>query len=147
MVKSTEKTETSSERIETERKRAEQISQSDGKGTENESAANQAAQPTPQPAPPNIDASSMTKSYANFCQVHPGPEELAIDFGFSPSNILTPQTNAEIKVDHRVIVNYFMAKRLAGLLQGSIQRYEALFGVLETNIQKRVQQPPAPRLP
>ncbi len=142
MAKSTEKTETSSERIETERKRAEQISKSDGNG-ENESAANQAAQPTPQPALPNIDAAGMTKSYANFCQVHPGPEELAIDFGFSPSNILAPQTNAEIKVDHRVIVNYYMAKRLAGLLQGSIQRYEALFGVLETNIQKRVQQPPA----
>ncbi|MCH7729530.1 MAG: DUF3467 domain-containing protein [Planctomycetes bacterium] len=140
MAKSTEKTETSSERIETERKRAEQISQSEGKEAENEAAADQAARP---PLEPTIDALGMTKSYANFCQVHPGPEELAIDFGFSPSNILAPQAKAEIKVDHRIIVNYFMAKRLVGLLQGSIQRYEALFGVLETNIQKRVQQPPA----
>lgn len=99
-----------------------------------------AGQTQPAVRQPNVDASHMTKSYANFCQVHPGPEELAIDFGFSPSNIMSPQPQqSDVLIDHRIIVNYYMAKRLLGLLQASVQRYESLFGVLETNIQKRVQ--------
>ena len=41
-------------------------------------------------------------------------------------------------VSQRLVVNYYTAKRLMGALQLSIQRHEAAFGVLETNVQKRV---------
>ncbi|MCE9551915.1 MAG: DUF3467 domain-containing protein [Planctomycetes bacterium] len=40
-------------------------------------------------------------------------------------------------------MNYNTAKRLLGALQMSIARHEQAFGVLETNVQKRVS--PQPR--
>ena len=46
-----------------------------------------------------------------------------------------------IPVTQRIIVNYYTAKRLLAALSMSIQRHEAVFGVLETNVQKRVKMP------
>ena len=43
-----------------------------------------------------------------------------------------------IEVKQRIIVNFFTAKRLLAALQLSVQRHEAVFGVLETDIQKRL---------
>jgi len=40
-------------------------------------------------------------------------------------------------------MNYYTAKRLLHALSLSVQRHEAVFGVLETDIQKRVK-PPSP---
>lgn len=94
-----------------------------------------------QPRQLQVDDSKMVKSYANFCRVTPGFEELIIDFGLSPQPIGAPEPTQPIVVDQRLIVNYFMAKRLLNALAGSIQRYEQIFGVLETDIQKRVQGP------
>ena len=94
-----------------------------------------------QPRQLQVDDSKMVKSYANFCRVTPGFEELIIDFGLSPQPIGAPEPTQPIVVDQRLIVNYFMAKRLLQALAGSIQRYEQIFGVLETDIQKRVQAP------
>ena len=37
-----------------------------------------------------------------------------------------------------IIVNYYTAKRMLAALQMSVQRHEAAFGVLETDVQKRV---------
>jgi hypothetical protein len=37
-----------------------------------------------------------------------------------------------------VIINYYTAKRLLHALSLSVQRHEAVFGVLETDIQKRL---------
>ncbi len=87
-----------------------------------------------------VDESKMVKAYANFCRVTPGFEELIIDFGLSPQPIGAPQP-ASISIDQRIIVNYYMAKRLLAALAGSVQRYEQIFGVMETDIQKRVKQP------
>jgi len=88
-----------------------------------------------------IDESKMVKAYANFCRVTPGYEELIIDFGLSPQPIGAPQPS-QIGIDQRIIVNYYMAKRLLHALAGSVQRYEQIFGVMEIDVQKRVQQPP-----
>lgn len=74
--------------------------------------------------------------YANFCRVTGSPEELIIDFGLNPQPIGVPRDPIEVK--QRIIVNYYTAKRLLAALQMSIQRHEAVFGVLETDIQKRV---------
>ena len=74
--------------------------------------------------------------YANFCRVTGSPEELIIDFGLNPQPVGIPREAIEVK--QRIIVNYYTAKRLLAALQMSVQRHEAVFGVLETDIQKRL---------
>jgi hypothetical protein len=74
--------------------------------------------------------------YANFCRVTGSPEELIIDFGLNPQPIGVPKE--PIKVTQRIIVNFYTAKRLLAALQMSVARHESVFGVLETDINKRV---------
>jgi hypothetical protein len=87
-----------------------------------------------------VDDSHVTASYANFCRVTGSPEELIIDFGLNPQPVGVPKN--PIGVTQRVIVNYYTAKRLLHALGLSVQRHEAVFGVLETDIQKRVKPMP-----
>jgi hypothetical protein len=84
----------------------------------------------------DVDDSHVSAAYANFCRVTGSPEELIIDFGLNPQPVGMPK-NA-IPVTQRVIVNYFTAKRLLHALSLSVQRHESVFGVLETDIQKRL---------
>lgn len=84
----------------------------------------------------NVDASKAHAAYANFCRVTGTPEELIIDFGLNAQ--LTGTPTEPIEISERIVVNYFTAKRLLGALQMSLQRHEAAFGVLETDVQKRV---------
>lgn len=79
---------------------------------------------------------SATATYANFCRVTGSPEELIVDFGLNPQPIGVPKD--PIRVNQRIILNFFTAKRLLAALQMSIARHEAVFGVLETDINKRV---------
>ncbi len=74
--------------------------------------------------------------YANFCRVTGTPEELIIDFALNPQPVGIPRD--PINVKQRIIVNFFTAKRLLAALSASVQRHEAIFGVLETDIQKRL---------
>ncbi len=74
--------------------------------------------------------------YANFCRVTGSPEELIVDFGLNPQPIGVPREAIQIK--QRIILNYFTAKRLLHALSMSVQRHEAVFGVLETDINKRL---------
>ena len=74
--------------------------------------------------------------YANFCRVTGSPEELIVDFGLNPQPVGVPKDPIHVK--QRVIMNFFTAKRLLAALQMSVQRHEAVFGVLETDIQKRL---------
>jgi hypothetical protein len=83
-----------------------------------------------------VDDAHAGSCYANFCRVTGSPEELIIDFGLNPQPIGMP--TKPIAVNQRIIVNYFTAKRLLHALQLSVQRHEAFFGVLETDVQKRV---------
>ena len=75
--------------------------------------------------------------YANFCRVTGSPEELIIDFGLNPQPVGVPKSPIEVK--QRIIVNYYTAKRLLAALNMSVQRHESVFGVLETDINKRLQ--------
>ncbi|MBC7351040.1 MAG: DUF3467 domain-containing protein [Thermogutta sp.] len=104
-------------------------------------------QPQSQPqqaAPPRvtlqIDDSKVTASYANFCRVTGTPEEVIIDFGLNPQPIGIP--SQPIVVSQRIVMNFYTAKRMLHALQLTIQRHEATFGVLETDIQKRVRTMP-----
>ena len=113
---------------------------SDAPTTGQGSAANQ--QPQIQ-----VDETRAVTSYANFCRVTGSPEELIMDFALNPHPMGVPQK--PIVMDQRIVLNFYTAKRMMAALQLSLQRHEATFGVLETDIQKRVrptiqsqQQPP-----
>ena len=84
-----------------------------------------------------IDDSKAISAYSNFCRVTGTPEELIIDFGLNPQPFGVP--TEPIPVTHRLITNFYTAKRMLHALQLTIQRHEATFGVLETDVQKRVQ--------
>jgi hypothetical protein len=86
----------------------------------------------------NVDDANVMALYANFCRVTGSPEELIIDFGLNPQPVGIPKDPIQVK--QRIIVNYYTAKRLLAALQMSIQRHEAVFGVLETDINKRLRQ-------
>ncbi|MBI2826402.1 MAG: DUF3467 domain-containing protein [Planctomycetia bacterium] len=83
-----------------------------------------------------VDDSNLTASYANFCRVTGTPEELIIDFGLNPQPFGIPPD--PVVVSQRIVTNYFTAKRMLHALQLTVQRHEATFGVLETDVQKRV---------
>jgi hypothetical protein len=104
-----------------------------------------ALEPTGEPAPGaqqpqrvqvEIDDSKVMALYANFCRVTGTPEELIIDFGLNPQPFGLP--THPIPVTQRIITNFYTAKRMLHALNLTIQRHEATFGVLETDVQKRV---------
>jgi hypothetical protein len=120
---------------------------------ENEAAAPTAKQEagTPQSQGPQqqvrveIDDSGVVAAYANFCRVMGTPEELIIDFGVNPQPFGVP-TNP-IPVTQRIVTNFYTAKRMLHALQLTLQRHEATFGVLETDVQKRVRPGAMPQAP
>ncbi|MEM9587689.1 MAG: DUF3467 domain-containing protein [Planctomycetota bacterium] len=102
---------------------------------------------TQQPVQVQVEDANALATYANFCRVTGSPEELIIDFGLNPQPIGVPKDPIQVK--QRIIVNFYTAKRLLAALQMSVARHESVFGVLETDINKRVrpglQQPAAPQ--
>jgi hypothetical protein len=99
------------------------------------------AQPAQQQQAPQqvqLDDSNVVSCYANFCRVTGTPEELIVDFGLNTQPLGVPEK--PIGVQQRIILNHYTAKRLLAALQMSVQRHEAAFGVLETDVRKRVQQ-------
>lgn len=88
-----------------------------------------------------VDDSKVAANYASFCRVTGTPEELIIDFGLNPppSGI----TDHPILITQRIVMNYFTAKRVLHALQATLERHESVFGVLETDVQHRVQMRPA----
>ena len=83
-----------------------------------------------------VDASKAHAAYCNFCRVTGTPEELIIDFGLNTQPMGVP--SEPIEITERIVMNYFTAKRMMAALQMSLQRHESAFGVLETDVQKRV---------
>lgn len=83
-----------------------------------------------------VDDAKAIASYSNFCRVTGTPEELIIDFGLNKD--MGPAPASRIDIAQRIIVNFYTAKRLLAALHMAVQRHEAAFGVLETDVQKRV---------
>jgi hypothetical protein len=83
-----------------------------------------------------VDDSGVSAGYANFCRVSSTPEELILDLGLNPN----PYATGEVKVPvtQRIIMNHFTAKRLLSALSMALQRHEQAFGVLETDVRRRV---------
>jgi hypothetical protein len=83
-----------------------------------------------------VDDSKAIACYANFCRVTGTPEELIIDFALNPQPVGIP--TEPINITQRIVTNFYTAKRLWHALGLTLQRHEQAFGVLETNIQKRI---------
>jgi hypothetical protein len=90
-----------------------------------------------------VNDGKCVASYANFCRVTGTPEELIVDFGLNKQ--AGPAIDEPIDISQRLIVNFFTAKRLLAALHMAVQRHEAAFGVLETDVQKRVVPPGSTR--
>ena len=104
-----------------------------------ESSKSDASKSTPAPEQQQqikIDDSRVQGCYANFCRVTGTPEELILDFGLNAQPFGVPTEPVDVK--QRIVVNYFTAKRMLQALHMSVQRHEQAFGVLETDVQKRV---------
>ena len=107
--------------------------------TTTSSAVEQAADRQPvgqQQTQITIDDSAAIACYANFCRVSSSPEELILDLGLNPNPY---GTNQSVKVSQRIILNHYTAKRLLSALSLAVQRHEQAFGVLETDVRKRMQ--------
>lgn len=82
------------------------------------------------------DSSQLSTIYTNFCRVSITPEELVLDFGLNTQ--LTPTANEPVRLSHRVVMNFFTAKRLMSALLSVINQYENTYGALELDFQRRV---------
>jgi len=87
-----------------------------------------------------VSDANANAGYSNFCRVSSTPEELILDLGLNPTPYATGKV--EVKVTQRIILNHFTAKRLWSALSMALQRHEQAFGVLETDVRKRVRLPP-----
>lgn len=104
-----------------------------------------AAKPAPAPEAQQtqevvVDDSGANAGYANFCRVSSTPEELILDLGLNPTPYATGKV--DVAVNQRIILNHYTAKRLWSALSMALQRHEQAFGVLETDVRKRVKTAP-----
>ena len=95
-----------------------------------ESVANQANQ-----IQINIDDSDAQTTYSSLVRVGGSAEELVLDFS-GPLRPTGPKS-AVMKVDQRIIMNPWAAKRLHMAIEQAIQRYEETYGNLEVDERKR----------
>jgi hypothetical protein len=105
-------------------------------GGDGASATRPSAAPAQQRGQVSVTDKDAISLYANFCRVTGTPEELILDFGLNAQPFGVPSDPVEVK--QRIVVNYFTAKRMLQALHMSVQRHEQAFGVLETDVQKRV---------
>ncbi|MGB9629610.1 MAG: DUF3467 domain-containing protein [Thermodesulfobacteriota bacterium] len=92
------------------------------------------------PAPPQVttrrielDELGVKSTYSNFCYTAGTREGVLLGFGFHDWQPQNP-----IKVDAKVEMSYFNAKRLLATLNQIIQRHENTFGEIEIDINKRM---------
>jgi len=92
-----------------------------------------------------IDDSQTPNLYSTTVRVWGTSEEINLDFAGSIRP--TGQQNvARLKIDQRVVLNAWAAKRLAIALGQAVDRYERAYGVLELDERKRrVGGAPAPQ--
>ncbi len=100
------------------------------------SSENRPSSEAASPAPSfTVDATKVSTVYANFCRVTGTPEELVLDFGLNTQMAPTPAE--PIQMTHRLVLNFYTAKRLLGALHMAVQQHEAVYGAMEVDVQKR----------
>lgn len=88
-----------------------------------------------------IDDTGAPSTYASTVRVWGSAEEINIDFA-GPIKPTAPGA-AKLKVDHRMIMNPYAAKRLAIQLTQTIAAYEQTYGMLEIDSRKRIIRQPS----
>lgn len=88
-----------------------------------------------------VDERELKTTYANAFRVNSTPDEIIADFGLNLVH-RTPegadaQAESLFRVNERIILNPYTAKRLALTLGSHIRRYEEQFGELELDVSKR----------
>ncbi len=81
--------------------------------------------------------SGIPTYYSNYVRVTGTPEEVVLDFGLNAPNAQKPGEG--IMLNHRLVMTFYTAKRLALVLEQSIKQHETSFGTLELDAQKRMQ--------
>jgi len=87
-----------------------------------------------------IDEREMQTSYANAFRANETAEEVMLDFGLNvvrPASDQQEQPEILFKTSHRVILNYYSAKRLAITLSRLVRKHEDQFGELELDVANR----------
>ena len=84
------------------------------------------------PAGPTVrfDDAGITNAYANVCNVSSSREEVVLVFGMNNA-WERDASEVRVKLNSRVILSPFAAKRLAMLLDSVIKQYEARFGSMD----------------
>lgn len=91
-----------------------------------------------------VDERDMDTTYANSIRTSTTAEEVLLDFGLNAQS--QPRTDGDqpgqpemlFKVNDRVIMNFYTAKRLAMSLSQIVRRHEEQFGELKLNPAERV---------
>ena len=89
-----------------------------------------------------ISTEGVQPTYANLCRVTSTPEEIIMDFAINP-NAFGKVLDEPLRLNHRIIMNYHAAKRVAIILNETIRRHESAYGQIELDPRKRVQSPAA----
>jgi preprotein translocase subunit Sec61beta len=99
-----------------------------------------AAPPPPDvPAPGQeleIDDKNVISQYANFFSATGTLEEVILDFGNRNKENMN-----KIKIDSRVVVSIWNAKRILAALAQTINMFEERFGKIELDPRKRIKNP------
>jgi hypothetical protein len=82
-----------------------------------------------------VDSATAPTYYANYMRVTGTPEELVLDFSLNTQ--MNDRRPEPIKASHRLVMNYYTAKRLLGALQRAVQQHENAYGELELDVNKR----------
>jgi Protein of unknown function (DUF3467) len=86
-----------------------------------------------------IAEQDMKTAYANAFRTNATPEEVVLDFGLNlpAQTAKDAEPQMDFRLNQRVIVNYYSAKRLALALTRLIHRHEEQFGEIELDAGKR----------
>jgi Protein of unknown function (DUF3467) len=111
---------------------------STGRATGLSSASpSQINQPTNDTPTVQFDVSNLQSSYANVCNVSSTREEVVLAFGVN--NVWErAQTNIQVQLTNRIVLNPYAAKRLTAVLTRVVAEYESKFGVLKDDTRPQV---------
>jgi hypothetical protein len=97
---------------------------------ENANGTPEAAKPAATGPVVKFDDAGIINAYANVCNVSSSREEVVLVFGMNNA-WERDASEVHVKLNSRVILSPFAAKRLALLLNSVVQQYEARFGVMD----------------
>ncbi|NJN71195.1 MAG: DUF3467 domain-containing protein [Nitrospira sp.] len=80
-----------------------------------------------------FDVSNLQSSYANVCNVSSTREEVVLAFGVN-TGWERGQTNIQVQLTNRIVLNPYAAKRLAIVLARVVTEYESRFGTLHDDV-------------